>query len=326
MRIRIRRKWRPTLAQVLAATLAAVLLAPLAGLSLVALLVETLGPVWAHAASALVVVGTTLALGAVLRRLLLGPVRALAARAEDAKNPGPAPLSPLARYGTRELERLGQSVLDMAGTLRAREAGIRTYTDHASHELKSPLTSIRGAAELLAGGAGRDDARREKLVGSILTSADRMEKLLAGMRRVAAARESMAEGSCRLSEVLGEVDLGKDGPAVDLEGVDTVLPIHRDGLEIVLRQTLSNAAAHGARRVRISAGEDGTSPFLRISDDGSGISDGNRGRVFEPFFTTRRDDGGTGLGLAIIRAVLGSIGASVALEDAPEGATFLIRF
>ena len=105
----------------------------------------------------------TLILGWLLWRLILSPVQALAAKAE-AIRAGGAPTA-LDHYGTPEIGDLAQAVLDMAEVLQSRELAVRGYTDHVTHELKTPLTAIRGAAELLQVEELPEDAR--KLVDTI---------------------------------------------------------------------------------------------------------------------------------------------------------------
>ena len=84
----------------------------------------------------------TLVLGLLLWRLILAPVQALAARAQAIRG-GAAPEG-LEHYGTPEIGELAQDVLDMADVLQSREMAVRSYTDHVTHELKTPLTAIRG--------------------------------------------------------------------------------------------------------------------------------------------------------------------------------------
>ncbi|RSV15096.1 HAMP domain-containing sensor histidine kinase, partial [Sphingomonas sp. ABOLH] len=74
-------------------------------------------------------------------------------------------------------------------------------------------------------------------------------------------------------------------------------------------------------RVDIAAAVEGAVVVLSIADDGPGIAPGDRDRVFEPFFTTRRADGGTGLGLAILRSLLEAHRGEIALVEG-RGAVF----
>ena len=65
---------------------------------------------------------------------------------------------------------------------------------------------------------------------------------------------------------------------------------------------------------------------MLAQDDGIGIAQGNAGRVFDPFFTTRRDTGGTGMGLSIVRSLLAARGGQIDLHPSDIGACFLITF
>jgi signal transduction histidine kinase len=64
---------------------------------------------------------------------------------------------------------------------------------------------------------------------------------------------------------------------------------------------------------------------VRVADNGEGISSGNRDRVFEPFFTTRRESGGTGMGLQIVRSMLQAHGGTIELLPSTSGAAFELR-
>ncbi len=318
---RIRRKWRPTLALVIGGTLAAVLLAPTVGLVVVKFL-------WGYMrfryAALLVGIGVlliTIVLGWLLWRLILRPVQRLSAESRAFAAGEVERFSPQSRYGTQELQELGQSVLHMAESLHNRQETVRTYTSHVTHELKSPLTALIGAAELLEA-EGLSGEQRAQLLGTVRQSADRMQDLLEGLRQMARAREPLGQGASTLDKVL--VDLAGEYPAlkVQVTGGDVSLPIPPKGLAVILRQMLGNAAAHGADRVFLEAMR-GT---LIIRDNGNGISQGNRDRLFEPFFTTRRETGGTGMGLAIVRSLLEVRGAGIAVLDSEQGAAFEIRF
>ncbi len=318
---RIRRKWRPSLALVIGGTLAAVLLAPMVGLVVVKLLWGYMRYRYAVLLVGAGVLLVTVILGWLLWRLILKPVQRLSMESKAFAAGEVARFDPQAHYGTRELRELGQCVLDMAESLHNRQETVRTYTSHVTHELKSPLTALIGAAELLEA-EGLSNEQRAQLLGTVRQSADRMQDLLEGLRQMAKAREPLGQGASTLDMVLA--DLAAEYPAlkVQVTGADVELPIPTEGLAVILRQMLGNAVAHGADQVWLEAMPEA----LVIRDNGSGISAGNRARLFEPFFTTRREDGGTGMGLAIVRSLLMVRGAGIAVLDSEKGAAFRIDF
>ena len=321
---RIIRKWRPPLLLVLGGTLGAVLTLPPAGL----LALRALSPTLGFRQSALLITAlvliTTAILAFLLWRLLLRPVTALAARAETLQAGDAGALIPLEHYGTRELRDLGQSVLDMAATLHNREAAIRSFTDHVTHEFKTPLTAIRGAAELLE--MGGDTGEDHQLYATILGATARMEQLLAALRQMAAAREPLHRGETTLSALLPR--LARDFPQLAFRAIggDITLPLATEGLAIVLHHLAQNAAEHQARHITFAAQALPDGATLTVGDDGSGISSGNRARIFDPFFTTKRDHGGTGMGLSIARTLLHAHSATLHLANDDTGTTFMIEF
>lgn len=300
----INRKWRPSLALVLGCTIAVVLCLPVLGIVAVRYLFPVIGYREAVIVVSLCVVVIAAYVGWVLWRILLRPIRTLALHA-DRVRAGQGGDWPLRHYGTREMRELGAAMMDMRDTLQTREAVLRTYADHVTHELKSPLTVIRGAAELLADG-DLPDVERRKLLSRVDESVVRMSALLDAQRALARAQDVMPDGRCRLSDL--------DLPDAVEIAEDTEMPLSHAVLIAVLDHLIANALAHGAMRVVLTA----TADALIISDDGKGISQGNRARIFDPYFTTRRDSGGTGMGLAIVRRLLEAKGAQIVLQDGPE--------
>jgi len=116
--------------------------------------------------------------------------------------------------------------------------------------------------------------------------------------------------------------MAQPGLRLAVTGGEAALPLAAEGLGIVLQQLVANAAAAGAREIRLEA----SAGRLAVKDDGRGISNGNRAHVFEPFFTTRRDTGGTGMGLTIAANLLAAHGATIRLIDCERGAAFEIGF
>ena len=316
---RIADKWRPRLTLVIGGTLATVLCLPVLGIAWFKLAGNILG--WLETAQLFGAVAliSTLILAFLLWRLVLRPLRRLTVYSE-AVRAGRIDVDPPVHFGTREFGLLGQSVIEMAETLRGREAVLRSYADHATHELKSPLTVLRGAAELLDS-PDLSEADRARLLAQIDEAADRMTALLDAQRLLARAQEPMARGKTRLGPLIAELQLEHAALELILE-TDAVLPLSPDGLRLVLGHLLGNSAAHGARMVRIRAEPE----RLRVADDGPGVSPGNRARLFDPFFTTRRETGGTGMGLPIVRRLLEAHGAEIRLTDDGPGAVFEITF
>ncbi len=313
---RIRQKWRPPLALVIGGTLASILAVPMIGIGYFKLAGFILG--WGETTLMFFVLAfvSTIILGFLLWRLVLKPVYTLTAHADAIKEGRTdVPLPP--QFGTPEITALGQAVHEMGTTLMDREAGLRAYTNHVTHELKSPLTSLIGAAELLE---EADDADRDQLIDTIRTSARNMETQLDALRRLAVAREPVGKGPVPLSSVV--TALGDSGPLpITLIG-DVVLPIDETAMAAVLGHLAGNAAAHGAENLTLTGFERG----VIVQDDGPGIAAGNRERVFDPFFTTRRESGSTGMGLAIVRTMLQAVGGEIVLTPSEEGAKFQISF
>lgn len=310
---RVTRKWRPPLALVLGGTLLAVFLLPVFGIVYLRLWGNILG--WGEAAWLVVWIAfvATALLGYLLWRLVLRPLHALARYAEAMQRGAPAKAPE--RFGTHELSTLAARVIAMGDSLGSRAEGLRAYSAHVTHELKSPLTAIRGASELLTEGV--DKAQAQDLTHTIGAAAARMQRLLDDLLRHAQASESMSAGRARLSDVARAVE------GIDVRVVlDGWVPLSSDDLRTVLTQLANNARAHGATEVRLTVRPDG----LHVVDDGPGISPGNRDRVFDPFFTTRREEGGTGMGLSIVRSLVQARGGRIELVPSDKGAAFLISF
>ncbi len=297
----VRHKWRPPLALVVGGTLAGVLGVPLIGIGYFKVAGNVLG--WAETAwlIAWMAIISTSILGFLLWRLVLRPVYALTAHAQAMKaGRVDTPLPP--HFGTPEFSDLGQSVVDMGETLHNRASGLRAYADHVTHELKSPLTAITGAAELLQGDMTQTD--RAVLAQTIRDAAARMEHLLSDMRAHAAAGLERSGGQAELADVAARIT----GIYVEVTEGGT-LPISAEDLQAVLMQLAQNAAAHRATCLRLKWAD----RVLQVSDNGNGVAAGNQSRLFDPFFTTTRENGGTGMGLSIARALLGAHGGKIVL-------------
>lgn len=219
---------------------------------------------------------------------------------------------------SREADRLGQLEILLAGL---------------AHEIKNPLSGMRGAAQLLAGGAPAEHRIRE-CTQIILGEIDRLNSLMAQLLDLTGPPR-LERRAVNIHEILDRVlaieGVGPGGRLSFVRSFDPSLPpVLGDAgrLTQVLLNLVRNAVemspAGGTitltTRMETSyyvAGANGREQFLSldVSDQGPGISAENLGRIFSPFFTTK--DGGTGLGLAISQRIIAEHGGVLRVRSEP---------
>lgn len=277
------------------------------------------------AAAALVALLAALIIGIVFARTIARPMRELAQRAEAITKGQTDAIGPLSRHGTRELASLTQSFMIMARRLSDRSNYLSSFASHVSHELKTPLTAIKGAAELLHDAdTAMTHEQRERFLSNVLADVARISALLDRLREMARADNPQLGGAVTLADLTPALRERFQGVDLKVSGGDVKLSLSPENAQIVFGHLLDNAIRHGGKRVEIAARESERGVRIRVADDGSGVSPGNRERIFEPFFTTRRAEGGTGMGLGIIRALLRAHGGDIDLEDGEGGAAFVL--
>ncbi|MFI2615565.1 ATP-binding protein [Streptomyces sp. NPDC018584] len=227
-----------------------------------------------------------------------------------------------------EIARLARTTNETLTALETSVERQRRFVADASHELRSPIASLRtqlevGAAhpELLdVDGAVEDTVRLQELAADLLLLArlDAGEK--PGGARVDLAAFVREELSQRTRD---RVDVHTDLKSVEVAG-------SRGQLARVLGNLLNNAQRHARSRVTVTTRTDGMWAVLEVSDDGSGVPPGERERIFERFVrlddARTRDEGGAGLGLAIARDVAARHGGTLVVGEAPSGgARFELR-
>jgi two-component system sensor histidine kinase PilS (NtrC family) len=209
-------------------------------------------------------------------------------------------------------------------------AALGRLTANIAHEIRNPLAAITSAGELLA-----DEQRadiRARLVRIIGDNANRLNRLVAEVldlgRRDRVQPESINLAAF-LTQFVEDYSLHEIEAASRIRieaGSDVVLCFDRTHLFRILENLVTNGLAYasrspGAVQVKVMAASP-ESVELHIIDDGPGIPVADRGKVFEPFFTTR--SGGTGLGLYIARELCDANGAQLDLVEDPGGAHFRI--
>ena len=242
---------------------------------------------------------------------MIGYMRAIGVAGRDAIR---AP----AHHGTRELAMLSQGFLDMAERLYDRTDYIATFAAHVSHELKSPLTSVQGAAELLRDyGMDMSESERRKFLDNVIADAQRLTVLLDRLRELARADNPQAGGSTTLAPVVAAIRSAFSGLSIEAGGcLDQTVGMSADNATIIFSHLADNAARHEAKTLRIRAYQSADMISVAVTNDGEPIAHNNRDKIFVPYFTTRRESGGTGMGLEIVRSMLRARRGSIHLVAA----------
>ncbi|MFH9042667.1 sensor histidine kinase [Streptomyces sp. NPDC017966] len=223
-----------------------------------------------------------------------------------------------------EIARLARTTNETLAALEASVERQRRFVADASHELRSPIASLRTQLEVAAAhpelldldGAVEDTVRLQHLAADLLLLA----RLDAG--------ERPADARVDLSALAREEAAGRTGVTVDAEPVEVTGS--RGQLGRVLANLLDNGRRHARERVTVTVRREGDRAVLAVADDGEGVAEADRERIFERFVrldaARSRDDGGAGLGLAIARDVAVRHGGTLTVGAAPAGgALFELR-
>jgi two-component system sensor histidine kinase CreC len=274
----------------------------------------------------------TVIIGFVFLRTIAHPMHELIERIADIGHGKRDAFRPLAHYGTREFALLSEKFLDMAERLSERSDTISTFAAHLTHELKSPLTSIKGASELLldsveAQDGGLTAGERKIFLTNILGDTERLEAMARRLRDLARAENSQRGGGVAFEPLVealrrrfAKAIIRTDGSPKQSIGMSA------ENALIVLSHLVDNAIRHNATEVNLSASPTTGAIRMTVSNNGDAISEQNRDRVFDAFFTTRRDSGGTGMGLAIVQSMLRANGGSIRLLRPERGVAFEVQF
>lgn len=235
--------------------------------------------------------------------------------------------------GGGELGELSEAFAEMTRKLEARQRYISEFAADVAHAFKSPLTSIHGAAELLAEGAADDPEARRRFLRNIELDAERLDRLVSRLLELSRIDASDSIKSAIVLEDLlrRAVDRAQDPTGSIVLDYRAEIPVIRGRaaeLEIALLNLLDNALRFSPAGERVEVlvnGKDGDAEVkISVSDVGPGILPEHQPRLFERFFTTEADGEGTGLGLAIVKSVVDAHAGSIEVESVPGNTTFRI--
>jgi two-component system sensor histidine kinase ChvG len=263
-----------------------------------------------------------------MARAISRPLRRITRAADSISRGGPAVGLEPGGFAPSEVHVLGEALSTMTAQLSERAEYIAEFAANVSHELKSPITAIRGAAELLREELDQmPAAQRKRFLANIESDASRMERLVNRLLELARIQSSPEEaGPIQLAGFLENIAVTYGERVVlDASGAPETIEMNPDHLESAVRNLLDNALRHGGDEpVDLVVRSDHGRAAISVTDRGPGVSEKNRALIFDRFFTTERDRGGTGLGLAIVKAVAETRGGDVTLETRPGGSTFTL--
>ena len=245
------------------------------------------------------------------------------------------------RVKMRELARERDAQRKLVEEMKKVEEFRRNFIADVSHEIKTPLTGILGAIDLLAGDGIADDMR-VKLIGMIKVDGERLNALAQGILSLARlergdAGSVLSRTRVDLSSLVDE--LGERlSPQATMKGVSLVVhaidpcEVACDAqlVESAISNLVVNAVRHsGSDCVWISVSREAGKACIVVEDHGVGIPEEHRGKVFDRFHrvdgSRSAETGGAGLGLAIVRRIAQLHGGDVTLEPAtPSGCRFIL--
>jgi two-component system OmpR family sensor kinase len=244
-----------------------------------------------------------------------------------------------------EIGLLAEDFNEMAARLEETDRTLRIFLADASHELKTPLSSIKVLSQSLIDSQEQDPAVYRDFLLDISTEADRMAALVNDMFQLTKLQDTdrsikiknlhvieqikhikdLVSGDAQKKGIIIQVNAGADG--------DPAWPLNQDLFTCILLNLVSNAIRFTPEggKIFINADVEDESLVLKVQDTGIGISPKDLPYIFDRFYRVdqdrNRETGGTGLGLAITRQAVLRHGGTISVDSTPgEGTTFEVRF
>ncbi len=220
------------------------------------------------------------------------------------------------------------------------QATRRDFVANASHELRTPISAIRVAAETLQNGGASDPSLARNFIDIIARNAERLSRLtqdLLDLSRIESRQWKLERGPVgvrqvgqQVLELLASRAREKSLQLVQAAPDEAVVRADPHALEHVLVNLVDNAVKYtNAGSVTLRAERDDSEWVISVQDTGPGIERHHLPRIFERFYRVdagrSREQGGTGLGLAIVKHLVRAMGGEVGVESGAEGSRFWVR-
>jgi len=266
----------------------------------------------------MVVIGLLSVLGGwVFVRQLNRPLKSLEIAAEDVGR-GDFP-EPLVERGTSEIMAVTQAFNHMSKGIKQLEEDRNLLMAGISHDLRTPLTRIRLASEMMQ---EQDAFLKEGIETDIDDMNNIIDQFIDYIRHDSKDKAELGDLNALVEEVLN-VETPSDRVITFLPGECAKIPLRHVAVRRALANLVQNAIRYTTDEIEVLTGQDkakGYAYFI-VSDKGAGIPDADIERLFQPFTQgdTARGTEGSGLGLAIIKRIVDTHGGSVKLSNKEEG-------
>lgn len=279
-----------------------------------------------------------LAGGAVLTSSALQPVRRLADTVRSIMRTGRTDARVPAGDTGDALDELGTLVNAMLDRIDAVIAGMRGALDNVAHDLRTPMTRLRGIAETAL--ASRDPATLREALADCLEESDRVVAMLNTLMDISEAETGTMQlrpEATNIADLIGQtVDLYEDlaeerGIAIESRHTGhVVVPVDRNRMRQVLANLLDNAIKYTPRggRIEIATAPEGDDAVLAVTDTGVGIPADELPHIWTRLYRgdKSRSTRGLGLGLSLVKAIVEAHGGTVEVASSPgAGARFSLR-
>jgi len=276
---------------------------------------------------------------ALLARRMTRPIAAMQTTAGEIAAGNLAARVPLDKMPDDELGSLARSIDTMADELETAQGHERAFLLSISHDLRTPLTSIKGYAEAMADGVIESSPDRARAAAVIVSEARRLERLVADLLDLARldAREFSLDfhridaRDVVTATVEGFAPAAQDwGVALDVAPGDAVdVDADPERLAQIVANLVENALKYATSAVAVELGRQDGQVELHVDDDGPGVPAADRERVFERLYTARGTPSrkvGTGIGLAVVHELAAAMGGTARCEPLDSGGTrFVVR-